>query len=250
MAAKLLAELDGDMGAQTSNARVRADLQKCVAKIQRSQLQDGSWNIDGGWAPVLGTSMASQSLAIAQMKGAANSQVALDKVERYSMAPVAASPGASGGIAGGVPSMAESVMVTGRASAGVPLYQSAQELEQLSRTPEDRKKNAAQIKEISRQLANEKFVTGFGSIGGEEFFSWLNVSESLHRTGGPEWRKWNSDTTAKLLKLQNADGTWAGSHCITGRVAVTSAAILLLRADREPAPDSGAKVIPTGTRNR
>ena len=42
--------------------------------------------------------------------------------------------------------------------------------------------------------------------------------------------------TAKLLKLQNEDGTWAGHHCITGRVAVTSAAILLLTADREPAP--------------
>jgi len=39
--------------------------------------------------------------------------------------------------------------------------------------------------------------------------------------------------TAKLLKLQNEDGTWAGHHCITGRVAVTSAAILLLQADRE-----------------
>ena len=42
--------------------------------------------------------------------------------------------------------------------------------------------------------------------------------------------------TARLLTMQNSDGTWAGHHCITGRVAVTSAAILLLRADRDPAP--------------
>jgi hypothetical protein len=120
------------------------------------------------------------------------------------------------------------------ASAGVPLYQSAQQLEQLTRTEEDRKKNAAQIKVISGQLANDNFVSGFGSIGGEEFFSWLNVSESLHRTGGEPWQKWNADMKTKLLKLQNEDGTWAGHHCITGRVAVTSAAILLLTADREP----------------
>src|SRR5580704_9321131 len=53
MAAKLLAELDGDMGTQQTNARVRQDLQKCVAKIEKSQLQDGSWNIAGGWAPIL-----------------------------------------------------------------------------------------------------------------------------------------------------------------------------------------------------
>jgi hypothetical protein len=142
----------------------------------------------------------------------------------------------------------ETVAVTA-ASAGVPLYQSAQQLEQLTRTEEDRKKNAAQILAISGNLSSQAFVSGFGSIGGEEFFSWLNISESLHRTGGPEWQKWNSDMKAKLLKLQNEDGTWAGHHCITGRVAVTSAAILLLTADREPAPDA-AKVIHTSTKNR
>ena len=40
--------------------------------------------------------------------------------------------------------------------------------------------------------------------------------------------------TVKILKMQNEDGTWSGHHCITGRVAVTSAAILMLLADREP----------------
>jgi len=34
--------------------------------------------------------------------------------------------------------------------------------------------------------------------------------------------------------MQNEDGTWAGHHCITGRVAVTSAAILNLMVDHEP----------------
>jgi hypothetical protein len=53
----------------------------------------------------------------------------------------------------------------------------------------------------------------------------------------------------KLLKLQNEDGTWAGHHCITGRVAVTSAAILLLTADREP-PADAPKPIHTSTKNR
>ena len=250
MAAKLLAELDGDMGTQQSNARVRSGLQKCVAKIEKNQLKDGSWNIAGGWAPILGTSMASQSLAIAQSKGAVRSDMALAKIDAYSKLQPAATPGAGGGIGGGV----VSGMVTGSggalsASAGVPLYQSAQQLEQLTRTEEDRKKNAAQIKDISDALSNDRFVTGFGSIGGEEFFSWLNVSESLHRTGGAEWQKWNTDTKAKLLKLQNEDGTWAGHHCITGRVAVTSAAILLLTADRD-APAVGPKAAPTATHNR
>jgi hypothetical protein len=74
-------------------------------------------------------------------------------------------------------------------------------------------------------------VEGFGSIGGEEFFSYLNVSDGLKRGGGPEWRQWHSQITTKILNLQNNDGTWAGHHCITGRVAVTSAAILNLTND-------------------
>jgi len=228
MTAKLLAELDGTMGTAQTNARVRQDLQKCVAKIEKNQLKDGSWNVAGGWAPVLGTSMASQSLAIAQSKGAANPVDALARVKQYSQA--GQQGGVSAGVIGGRPVAA---MPVAAESAGVALYQGAQQLEQLTRTEKDRRDNARQIAAISGQLSDQKFVTGFGSIGGEEFFSWLNVSESLHRTGGPPWQKWNADMKTKLVKLQNDDGTWAGHHCITGRVAVTSAAILLLTADRE-----------------
>jgi len=255
LTSKLLAEMDGTMPDVKANARVRQDLQKCVAKIEKAQLKDGSWNLSGGWAPILGTSMASQSLFLAQAKGAVNAQMAMDRVRTYTVAtaampvapPSGVAGGAMGGIIGGVPSgtaggvggrvtsASESVEVTA-AAAGVPLYKTAQELEQLSRTDEDRQKNAKQIKDITGQLSDARFVTGFGSIGGEEFFSYLNISESLRRTGGAEWKKWNGEMTAKLLKLQNEDGTWAGHHCITGRVAVTSAAILLLTADREPAP--------------
>jgi hypothetical protein len=241
LTSKVLAELDGTMPDEAANGRVRRNLQKCVTKIEKAQLKDGSWNLAGGWAPVLGTSMASQSLYIAQSKGAANPQMAMAKVREYtvmsSVAPVAGTGGT--GVVGGVPGgvyRASAGAISMDVAAGVPLYKKAQELEQLSRTEEDRRKNAKQIKDITSQLSDTKFVTGFGSIGGEEFFSYLNISESLHRTGGPEWKKWSGEMTAKLLKLQNEDGTWAGHHCITGRVAVTSAAILLLTADREPAP--------------
>jgi hypothetical protein len=242
LTSKLLAELDGTMGDAQANGRVRQSLQKCVAKIEKNQLKDGSWNISGGWAPILGTSLASQGLYMAKAKGVPVRQFAMDKVEAYTAATAEpkASPAAVGGVAAGsgrvavVGSVAETVTVTA-ASAGVSLYGKAQQLEQLSRTEGDRKKNAKQINEIRGQLSDQRFVAGYGSIGGEEFFSYLNISDSLRRTGGAEWTKWNGDMQAKLLKLQNEDGTWAGHHCITGRVAVTSAAILLLSADRAPA---------------
>jgi hypothetical protein len=173
------------------------------------------------------------------------------KVDDYSKQTASAKPaegvgagvggGVGPGIGGGVArdrvygSSAGLATETMAVAASVPLYKQAQELEQLSRTDADRKKNAKQIDAIKGQLNNARFVTGFGSIGGEEFFSYLNISDSLHRTGGPEWEKWNGDIKTKVVKMQNEDGTWAGHHCITGRVAVTSAAILTLRCEREPA---------------
>lgn len=233
LTSKLLAELDGNMGDARANAHVRQALQKCVAKIEKNQLKDGSWNIAGGWAPILGTSMASRSLYMAKEKGVAVSPVAMDKVQQYTAnsvqvadpsAPVPGRVGAGvmGGMGGGY-----------AASAGVRLYQDAQALEQMSRTDKDRKQNAAQIKAMTGQLTDERYVMGFGSFGGEEFFSYLNISDSLRRSGGPAWDKWNGDMKTKLVKLQNEDGTWAGHHCITGRVAVTSAAILTMLVDRE-----------------
>lgn len=252
LTSKLLADLDGNMGNVQENARVRTNLEKCVAKVEKSQLKDGSWNIAGGWAPILGTSMASQSLFVANAKGVAVQPKAMAQVDSYTAKTYAAPlAGVAGGVVGGVPggvaAGSSAMLITGAgpmarggmsadvsaASAGVSLYKRAQEMEQLSRTPEDRKKNGEQIKAIQAQLSDPRFVTGFGSIGGEEFFSYLNISDSLHRAGGPEWERWNRDMTAKILTMQNADGTWAGHHCITGRVAVTSAAILMLVADRD-----------------
>ena len=258
LTSKLLAELDGNMGDPQANARVRRCLEKCVAKIEKNQLKDGSWNIAGGWAPILGTSMASQSLYLAQGKGLAVQQMAMSRVDVYTKLSAAAPPppaampassagrvaagaGVGVGAGSGVDVTSARVMAVRKSadaevsavSAGVSLYKRAQELEQLTRTEKDRKENARQIADIKTQLSDPRFITGFGSIGGEEFFSYLNISDSLHRAGGPEWVRWNTDMKAKILKMQNEDGTWAGHHCITGRVAVTGAAILMLVADRE-----------------
>jgi hypothetical protein len=246
LTSKLLADLDGQMGNTQANLRVRRSLEKCVAKIEKNQLKDGSWNVAGGWAPILGTSLASQSLYAAKAKGVAVAQPAMDRVETYARL-TAAPPSARGVATGSSRAFAAADMAPraemSAAAAGVPLYKRAQEMEQLSRTEADRKKNATAINAIEKELSDPRFVAGFGSIGGEEFFSYLNISDSLHRAGGPPWHKWNEEMTARLLSMQNEDGTWSGHHCITGRVAVTSAAILMLMVDREPA-------VPVGSANR
>jgi hypothetical protein len=245
LSSMLMSRMDGRASTPALNARIRQALQKTVAKIEKHQQSDGSWNAAGGWAPVLGTSMASRSLFEARGRGVVVNEAVLLRAENYTVsalsAPAAPTPpaastarvtvdglfvsgGGVGGGAGGGLASAE--------AAGVPLYQGAQALEQLSRTPEDRVQNARQISAIQGQLASASFVGGYGSIGGEEFFSYLNISDSMKRIGGDASSKWHADITQKILALQNSDGTWAGHHCITGRVAMTSAAILNLTVDR------------------
>jgi hypothetical protein len=214
LTSQLLGELDGETGDAKLDQRVRSALSFCIDKISTNQSEDGSWNVSGGWAPILGTSLASQSLAQAEAKGVSVDRTVIARVDDYSKRVAKAPPAAEG------------------ASAGIALYRDAQVLEQLSRTEADREANAQQISEVRGKLSNAEFQAGFGSMGGEEFFSYLNISDSLQRTGGDEWKTWNHDIQTKLVKLQNNDGSWAGHHCITGRVAVTSAAVLTLTVER------------------
>jgi hypothetical protein len=257
----LFAEIDGQMGDAKSNQRVRLALEKCVRKIEQNQQHDGSWNISGGWAPILGTSMASRSLFLAEKKGVEVEPAVMAKVDEYTKdsmrvnaggyvsRPVDAGTyrggvvGGVGGAGGGVGTVTETIRVEAAppavaASAGVPLYQGAQALEQLSRTEKDRETNAEEIAAVTDALRSDTFTSGFGSMGGEEFFSYLNISDSLHRAGGEPWNKWNADMKTKLVKLQNQEGSWAGHHCITGRVAVTSAAILTLLVEQSNVSDN------------
>jgi len=222
----VLSEVDGEMNDTKRDQRVRLALQKTVNKIEANQQEDGSWNIAGGWAPILGTSIASRSLFEAKQKGVDVDEVVLARVDDYTKKSTEGTEG-SATLVGGRGGFASSP-----ADAGIALYKGAQVLEQLSRSKGDREANKSEIAAVTGELSNARFVDGFGSIGGEEFFSYLNISDSLQRAGGKEWDEWNGKVQAKLGRLQNDDGTWAGHHCITGRVAVTSAAILTLAVDQ------------------
>jgi hypothetical protein len=92
------------------------------------------------------------------------------------------------------------------------------------------------LSETVRQLDNKQFIQGFGSNGGEEFLSYLNISESLVAKGGPEWQKWDRSVTENLNRVQNQDGSWSGNHCITGRTFCTAGALLVMLADRTLTP--------------
>ena len=79
-------------------------------------------------------------------------------------------------------------------------------------------------------------MAGFGSNGGEEFLSFMNMSETLVLLGGKDWEEWDAKMVKGLEKAQDKDGSWQGHHCITGKTFCTAGALLVLMADRTPFP--------------
>jgi hypothetical protein len=112
---------------------------------------------------------------------------------------------------------------------------------ELSRLAKAEEAQQAAVRGLAAQVEDKKFVAGFGSNGGEEFLSFMNVSETLLAKGGAEWEKWDKAVTANVNRVQDKDGGWSGQHCITGRTFCTAAALLVLLADRAPVP-TAAKV--------
>ncbi len=95
--------------------------------------------------------------------------------------------------------------------------------------------------EFQRGLAKDakdgRFVAGFGSNGGEEFLSFLNLSETMLVRGGKDWDDWDGKMQESLPKAQDKNGSWSGHHCITGKTFCTASALLVLLADRTKFPE-------------
>lgn len=65
-----------------------------------------------------------------------------------------------------------------------------------------------------------------GREGGEEFLAVLFATQALHIERGAAFESFYPRIVAALAECQNADGSWVGHHCITGRVFCTSTAVL------------------------
>jgi hypothetical protein len=89
---------------------------------------------------------------------------------------------------------------------------------------------------LIKRLKDQQFIQGFGSNGGEEFLSYMNISEALVAKGGKDWEAWDKAMADNLTRIQDKDGNWSGHHCITGKTFCTATALLVLMADRAPVP--------------
>jgi hypothetical protein len=107
-----------------------------------------------------------------------------------------------------------------QSSAGVQLYTMAGTAE------------AAQA--ALARLADEGFIRGFGTYGGEEHVSYMMTSEALATVGGKDWERWSHGIRLRLAHIQRADGTWRGDHCITSTAFCTAASLITLTIQPHP----------------
>ena len=227
--------------------RIEKALDKCVTRIQQSQDADGSWK-DGGWAPVLQSALANNALESAGDVGRQIDSTVLIRGYKYQKDNFDVNTNS---------------VVTGKA-AGVMLYglssttrASAKESKKAKDIVEKAKKDgkikddrvteenlkeagvsttdakelvtAYSINKASKdQAVREDVMVGFGNNGGEEFMSFLMTGESMLMQGGNEWKKWYDMMSAKLINIQNEDGSWNGHHCITSPVFCTATCLLIL----------------------
>ena len=234
-------------------ARVTKALEKVIRKIEKNQRPDGRWG-KAGWAQTLEQGMAVKALNRAAQAGNAVNDVVREKARTESRKRFDKKSGkfAKPGSAGVDLYATASVLGGMQDSVNTDAKLEKQVREQLKTAKTDKDRQAAQTKlkryadakkdlaaarqAVVAKISDRRFIAGFGSNGGEEFLSHMTIGESLVVKGGDAWKKWDESMTRNMNKIQNADGSWTGHHCITGRTFCTSAALLVLMVDRTPVP--------------
>lgn len=248
MALALLTDVQGKMPDAAGEARVKAGVEKIIAKMKKNQRDDGSFETSG-WAPTLSQAVGSRGLNKAAEQGVTVPETLRSKAEDWSKDQSAGGKfkgtGSAGvqlyGTASAVTGLGSSVSANEKARPTVEKQvkegKTKEERDQaqatLRRYDEAKKAEDVAMRAMTEQMKDERFIAGFGNNGGEEFLSYMLMSESLAKKGGKEWDDWRARMNTNLTRVQNGDGSWTGHHCITGRTFVTSTALLVLTTDAQ-----------------
>lgn len=234
-------------------AEIKAALDVCVEKIQNTQDEKGR-TAGGSWAGVLQSSMANAALEAAEVNGAKVDQEKLTKAKEYQEQNYDPSTGTSNAADGAgimLYSMSSSVRASAKnarkvreeveearesnkIAADAPV--TTQTLVDMGYSEDDAAKmnTSYQVYESAKTEAQTaRVMNGFGNNGGEEFISFLQTGESMVVGGDETWKTWYDNVSAKMLAIQNADGSWNGHHCITSPSFCTATCILILSINND-----------------
>lgn len=223
-AALLLGEVDGKLSPAV-NREVHVWYDMALSKVQLAQNSDGSFD-QNGWAPILSSSVAAQSLYTAKVKGKDINEEVLTRSDNYTSGLVTTDAvDASAGAGVELYSVASAVRVNDQtakreAAGGNGGSQAAADAQTTA---------AAAVTRIAGD-DDGSLMAGFGSIGGEEMLSYQMITDTLAEGGGENWTKWDGRITRYLVGIQNSNGTWTGHHCITSTVFTTAGAVMTLTA--------------------
>jgi len=266
LAQLVMAELKGKMPDEKADKRLVAAFDKTLGKIAKHQQADGNFKKNEAWASTLSMALCSKGFNRAAQMGfnvpqqvlendlKANS-AGLDVTRGTFTAPVPVGAGASAPASdAGVPVYSQAGKTSGLQEAvntfkkdekknreivsdkAAKPEEKQQAQMALARLGDAEKAQTAAVDGLIRRLDDKQFIAGFGSNGGEEFLSYMNISETVMVRGGKEWKAWDQAITEALVRVQDKDGGWSGQHCITGRTFCTATALLTMLADRAPIP--------------
>ncbi|HRI78811.1 MAG TPA: hypothetical protein PLR06_04680 [Cyclobacteriaceae bacterium] len=246
--------LDGHLDHDSQlKARVKKANDICVGKIQKAQEDNGSF-ASSGWAGVLQSSFATNALEAAQANGTKVDDRVLSKAREFQknnynsktgdvktelgagvmLYSVTGSARASAKEARKVEEAIQNAIEHGRLAPNAA--PSAQNLEKIGFGKDEAIKysTAYEVYQSAKVKAqNEDVMDGFGSNGGEEFMSYLQTGESMIIGKDNAWKKWYDNMGARLLNIQNDDGSWSGHHCITSPVFCTASCLLILSVNND-----------------
>ena len=233
--------------------RVERCLDICVSKIQEGTDAQGKQG-GAGWAGVLQSGLANSALESAQAVGADVDEKVLNRSRDYQKSNY---DDKTGGVktedGAGVMLYAVSGSVRASAKEARKAEETINKAKQEGKLAKDAPVSVANLKKAgfseaeameyatsynvyqsAKQTAQRSDVLdGFGNNGGEEFLSFLQTGESLVVNKDKDWKKWYDDMSGRILKIQNADGSWNGHHCITSPVFCTATSILLLTVEND-----------------
>lgn len=253
LASSTLSEVVNRMPTAEGNKQVGAALDKVIGKMERNQTKEGTWG-GGGWAPIHSQALATRGLNRAKQAGISVKAEVLARAQNYARGNFDADKGSfSSSGSANVPlyaagstlgSMQESINTNKfeqsrlekiAANAQSSMSDRREANDRLAQLKDGEVAQKAALKSVQGRLNDEGFTSGFGCNGGEEFLSYLQISETLIANKSPEWPDWDKKITANLNRVQSNEGSWMGQHCITSRTFCTAAALLVLTADRATA---------------
>lgn len=234
-------------------SRVKKDLDICVRKIQSTQQGDGSF-AGGTWAGVLQSALANNALESAQASGIQVDKNILKRSRDYQKGNIDSKSGevkterGAGivlySVSGSARASAkearrvEEAMNKAKANGSIPKSApvTVENLQSIGFSKDEAidYSTSYEVYNASKaQAQREDVLNGFGNNGGEEFLSYLQTGESMIVGKDNSWKDWYDNTTGRLIKIQNDDGSWSGHHCITSPVFCTATCLLILSVNND-----------------